>query len=145
MSVSEPFDLDRFVEAQEGVYAQVLAELRRGRKESHWIWFIFPQLRGLGVSAMSQTYGLAGLEEARAFAAHPVLGPRLRECVQAVLEHRGRSAEAVLGSVDALKFRSCLTLFSRAVPDETIFLQGLRQCFAAQADQRTLQRLGASP
>jgi uncharacterized protein (DUF1810 family) len=145
MSVSEPFDLNRFVEAQEGVYAQVLAELRRGRKESHWIWFIFPQLRGLGVSAMSQTYGLAGLEEARAFAAHPVLGPRLRECVQAVLEHRGRSAEAVLGSVDALKFRSCLTLFSRAVPDETIFLQGLRQCFGAQADQRTLQRLGASP
>ena len=139
MSVSEPFDLDRFVEAQEGVYAQVLAELRRGRKESHWIWFIFPQLRGLGVSAMSQTYGLAGLEEARAFAAHPVLGPRLRECCALLLQAPGNDALAILGSPDDLKFRSCVTLFGLAAPEEPLFAQCLRKFYGGTPDLRTVE------
>ena len=108
----DPFNLQRFVDAQEGVYETELAELKAGAKRTHWMWFIFPQLRGLGRSEMSRFYGISGEEEARAYLAHPVLGPRLRECVAAVRAWEGRrSLEEMLGEVDAVKFRSCVELF----------------------------------
>ncbi|WP_283638335.1 DUF1810 domain-containing protein [Marinovum algicola] len=106
--------LSRFIAAQDGVWEQALGELQAGRKRSHWMWFIFPQLASLGRSAKAQRYGLADLAEARAYAAHAVLGPRLREAGAAVLAHRGRAAEEILGGIDALKLRSCATLFERA-------------------------------
>jgi uncharacterized protein (DUF1810 family) len=120
---ADPFDLDRFVAAQSnGVYEQALAELRAGQKRSHWMWFIFPQARDLGRSATAKYYGLSGIEEARAYAAHPQLGPRLRECAAAVLEHLGgKSAEGILGPVDAMKLRSSMQIFAEAVPDEPLF------------------------
>ena len=120
---ADPFHLDRFVEAQaDGVYEQALAELRAGAKRSHWMWFIFPQHRDLGRSATAKYYGLSGVEEARAYAAHPLLGARLRECAAAVLEHLGdKSAEAILGPVDAMKLRSSMDIFAEAVPDEPLF------------------------
>src|SRR5512140_2640535 len=107
----DPFALERFVEAQTGVYPSVVEELGRGRKAGHWMWFIFPQLAGLGFSAMSQTYGLSGLEEARAYLAHPVLGPRLWECAALVLSAPTRDARAIFGEIDATKLRSSMTLF----------------------------------
>lgn len=113
-AVTERFDLERFVTAQAGVYPAALAELRAGRKRSHWMWFVFPQIAGLGRSAMAATYAIGSVEEARAYLAHPVLGPRYLECVEALLMHRGRSAEAIMGAVDAMKLRSSLTLFAAA-------------------------------
>lgn len=139
---SDVFNLSRFVEAQEGVYAMALAELRRGRKQSHWIWFVFPQLKGLGFSSMSQKYGISGLAEAQAYMDHPVLGSRLVECVQVLLGHRGASAEAILGRIDALKFRSCLTLFLRAAPNEQVFIDALQCFFAGTPDPQTESLLG---
>jgi uncharacterized protein (DUF1810 family) len=120
---ADPFHLQRFVEAQAGgVYEQALAELRAGQKRSHWMWFIFPQHRDLGRSGTAQYYGLSGIDEARAYAAHPLLGPRLRECAAAVLEQLGdKSAEAILGPVDAMKLRSSMDIFSEAVPDQPLF------------------------
>jgi len=120
---ADPFHLERFVEAQAGgVYEQALAELRAGAKRSHWMWFIFPQHRDLGRSPTAKFYGLSGVEEARAYAAHPLLGARLRECAAAVLEHLGdTSAEAILGPVDAMKLRSSMDIFAEAVPDEPLF------------------------
>lgn len=111
-------DLARFVSAQEKSYSQALAEIRSGRKESHWMWFVFPQLRGLGRSAMAERYGLAGLAEARAYLGHPVLGPRLAEMSRAMRDRPGSDADAVLGAVDAMKLRSCATLFEAAGGDE---------------------------
>lgn len=137
------FDLARFLAAQAPVYATALDELRSGRKRSHWSWFVFPQLRGLGRSATSETYGLDGLAEARAYLAHPVLGQRLRESVQAMLAHRSRAASAVLGETDALKFRSCITLFSMADPAEPLFATALESFFAGEPDVRTLELLDA--
>ena len=121
--MDDPFHLDRFVEAQAGgVYEAALAELRAGQKRSHWMWFIFPQHRDLGRSATAKFYGLSGVDEARAYAAHPLLGPRLRECAAAVLEHLGEtSAEAILGPADAMKLRSSMEIFAEAVPDELLF------------------------
>lgn len=133
----DPFDLRRFVEAQTGTYATALAELRRGRKSGHWIWFVLPQLRGLGHSAMSERYGISGLAEARAYLAHPVLGPRLHECVAAMLAHRGQFAGAILGGIDALKFRSCLTLFHRAAPEDVAFSDALDCFYQGNPDPRT--------
>ena len=123
VGAADPFHLERFVEAQrDGVFEQALAELRAGQKRSHWMWFIFPQHRDLGRGETAKYYGLSGLEEARAYAAHPVLGRRLRECAAAVLEHLGdRSAEAILGPVDAMKLRSSMRIFAEAVPDEPLF------------------------
>lgn len=138
----DEFNLDRFVQAQEQAYASALAELRAGRKRSHWIWYVFPQLRGLGVSAMAQTYGISGLAEARAYLAHPVLGPRLIECVEAMLVHAGTAAQTILGEVDALKFRSCLTLFAVADRLEPAFGQALQSFFGGQPDPRTGPLLG---
>lgn len=136
--------LQRFVQAQQGDYAQALAELRAGRKTSHWIWYVLPQLRGLGSSPRSQHYGLAGRDEAAAYAAHPLLGPRLVACVQAMLSHPGLGARQILGEVDALKFRSCLTLFAEVAPDEPCFGQALERFYGGQRDPATLRLLGAA-
>ena len=138
---SDVFRLARFLEAQEDSYARALDELRSGRKRSHWIWYVFPQLAGLGVSATSQRFGVSGLAEAREYLAHPVLGHRLRESTQAMLSHRVSSAEAVLGDVDAMKFRSCMTLFSLADPAEPVFAEALGRFFEGKRDPATLELL----
>jgi len=130
-------DLERFVTAQRPVYDQVLAEIRQGRKTSHWMWFIFPQIAGLGQSPTSVRFAIQSLEEARAYLAHPVLGPRLRECAAAVLAVRDRTAEEVFGPIDARKLRSCMTLFDRAAPTEPLFRQVLDKWFGGMPDDKT--------
>lgn len=134
-------DLDRFVEAQRGIYKSALAELRRGRKTGHWMWFIFPQIAGLGRSEMSRAYAITSLDEARAYLAHPVLGVRLRECAAALLSVQGRTAQEILGSIDATKLRSSVTLFHRAAPDEPVFAAVLDRYFDGTADAATDARL----
>ena len=136
------YDLGRFADAQEGIYPGILEELRAGRKETHWIWFIFPQIAGLGRSWISQHYAIASLDEARAYLADPVLGARLRECAGLLLATQGRTAEEIFGSLDALKVRSCMTLFLRAAPDEPLFQQVLNRYFGGVADPLTDARLG---
>ena len=138
---NDPFELQRFVDAQEPLRQRVKAEMRAGRKSSHWMWFFFPQLRGLGKSEMAHRYGIASLAEARAYLAHPVLGPRLREACQIIHEVKGRSAHQIFGNPDDVKFRSCLTLFGRAAPDEPVFAACLRKYFAGVEDQATLALL----
>ena len=133
--------LDRFVRAQEGSYGAALAELEAGRKRSHWMWFVLPQLAGLGRSEMSQRYAIRDLEEARAYLAHPVLGPRLRDCVRTLLRHRGRPVHEILGSPDDAKFRSCLTLFLEA-GQEPLFREALEAFYDGRPDPRTLRGLG---
>ena len=133
--------LERFIEAQAPIYAQALAELRAGQKQSHWMWFIFPQIAGLGQSAMSRAYAIQSLDEARAYLAHPVLGARLRECCQAVMNLRSQSAEDIFGAVDAMKFRSCLTLFTEADHNEVLFFNLLEKYFDGDADEATLEIL----
>ncbi|RDE05989.1 DUF1810 domain-containing protein [Sphingomonas aracearum] len=135
-------DLERFVEAQAPVYDQALAELTRGRKTSHWMWFVFPQIAGLGHSAMAQRYAIADLAEARAYLAHPLLGPRLLECAEAILAHAGQSAEAILGGIDAVKLRSSATLFEAASGGD-VFTLLLDTFYAGQRDPATLARLPA--
>jgi uncharacterized protein (DUF1810 family) len=136
------YDLERFVTAQHDVYAGVLDELRRGRKTGHWIWFIFPQVAGLGSSAMSQRYAISSLDEARAYLAHPVLGARLRECAGIVLATGERTATEIFGPLDAMKVRSCMTLFRRAAPDEPVFGHVLDHFYNGVADDATEARLG---
>lgn len=136
------FDLDRFLNAQSGVYPQVLAELRAGQKRSHWIWFIFPQLKGLGQSSHSQFYGIGSLAEAQAYLGHAVLGPRLEECTILVTQVQKKPIEQILGYPDDLKFRSSMTLFSRAATDPKIFNDALDKYFAGRPDQLTLEILG---
>ena len=136
------FDLLRFVAAQDPVYGGVVEELRRGRKTGHWMWFIFPQVAGLGHSAMSQHYAIGSLDQARAYLAHPVLGARLRECTDLVLASDAPDAQAILGSVDAMKLRSSMTLFHRAAPDEPRFGAVLDRYFDGVPDERTDQLLG---
>jgi uncharacterized protein (DUF1810 family) len=138
------FDLERFLDAQASCFASALGELRAGRKRTHWIWFVFPQLAGLGVSATSRQYALSGLAEARAYLAHPVLGPRLREAIDAMLVHRAASAASILGELDAMKFRSCLTLFARAAPAEPLFAAALERFFDAGPDPASLRLLSTS-
>jgi uncharacterized protein (DUF1810 family) len=135
------FDLERFVSAQQTAYPQALAELRRGRKTSHWMWFVFPQLAGLGSSPMAQRYAIASLAEARAYVAHPVLGPRLRE-IAAVVAESPPGAEEIFGGIDTMKLRSSMTLFRRAAPDEPVFQAVLDRHFAGQPDWMTEQMLG---
>ncbi|MDB4944777.1 MAG: hypothetical protein JWP97_4311 [Labilithrix sp.] len=137
------FDLDRFVHAQDehGTYDQALEELRAERKTSHWMWFVFPQIEGLGHSAMAQRYAISSIDEARAYLAHPVLGARLRACVAVLNEAKSRDAERILGGIDAVKLRSSLTLFLRAAPGETIFLQALERFFDGAPDAATDARL----
>jgi uncharacterized protein (DUF1810 family) len=132
-----PLDLDRFVQAQAPVIDAVLAELGSGRKRTHWMWFVFPQLQGLGSSSMAQRYALASLDEARAYLAHPVLGPRLRQCCELLLRVPERSAYEILGSPDDMKFRSCVTLFRAAAPGEALFQQCLDRFYGGEADPRT--------
>ncbi|HET7767760.1 MAG TPA: DUF1810 domain-containing protein [Chloroflexota bacterium] len=136
-------NLDRFVTAQDasGTYQRALEELRRGRKTSHWMWFIFPQIGGLGFSHMSRMYAISSLEEARAYLQHSVLGPRLRECAAAVLASGAPTAEALMGGIDAVKLRSSMTLFLRAAPTEPLFQQVLDRYFAGQPDPATDERL----
>lgn len=134
--------LDRFVEAQAGVWAQALAELKAGRKTSHWMWFVFPQIAGLGRSETARFYAIADVAEARAYLAHPLLGARLREAAAALLAHRGRSAEAMLGGIDAVKLRSSMTLFEAVAPDEPVFAAVLDAFFSGQRDPETVRRIG---
>jgi uncharacterized protein (DUF1810 family) len=140
--MEDAFDLARFLSAQAGVYPQVLAELGAGQKRSHWIWFIFPQMKGLGVSSHSQFYGIGSLEEAKAYWRHPVLGPRLEECTILVNQVQKQPIERILGSPDDLKFRSSMTLFSRAARDTAVFTQALDKYFGGKPDLLTLELLG---
>jgi uncharacterized protein (DUF1810 family) len=132
-----PYDLERFVLAQRDIYAGVLAELRRGRKASHWIWFVFPQIAGLGRSPTSQHFAIRSLDEARAYLADPVLGSRLHECARIVLATAGRTPEEIFGSLDAMKFHSSMTLFHRAAPEDPLFGQLLDHYFEGVADEGT--------
>ena len=134
----DPFDLNRFLEAQEGSYQDALSELRAGRKRTHWSWYILPQIVGLGFSGMSVRYAIKSMAEAKAYLEHPVLGARLRECVAAMNAHTGLSASQILGGIDALKFRSCLTLFAQAGSPEPVFGEALNKYFAGQPDDATL-------
>ena len=139
------FDLDRFVKAQDPVIGNVLRELRAGRKETHWMWFVFPQLRGLGRSAMAGHYGIADLAEARAYLRHAVLGPRLKECVEAVLGVTGRTLHEIFGSPDDMKFRSSMTLFAAASDGGQPFRQALDRYCGGREDPATLSLLGFPP
>ncbi len=139
----DDFNLGRFVDAQAPVYARALAELRRGYKESHWMWFVFPQLAGLGRSGTALLYAIGSLAEARAYLAHPTLGPRLIECTQALLAHRDRGAEAIFGPVDAMKLRSSMTLFEAAGDDAGTFVEALDSFFGGARDAVTLRLLEA--
>ncbi len=137
----DPYNLQRFVNAQEPVIANVLAELKQGRKHGHWIWFIFPQLKGLGRSSMSEFYGISSLDGAKAYLQHPVLGPRLLQCAKLVIEIQGVDAEDIFGEVDAMKFRSCMTLFAQAAPENRVFTNALEKFFGGERDDLTLSRL----
>jgi uncharacterized protein (DUF1810 family) len=141
--MSDQYDLQRFVDAQDrgGTYDDALAELRDGRKTSHWMWFVFPQIAGLGNSPMAQRYAISSLDEARAYLAHPVLGDRLRESARALTGLDTRSPDEVLGGIDAMKLRSSMTLFMRAAPDEPLFAQVLDQYFGGAVDDATDARL----
>jgi len=140
--MSDPFHLQRFLDAQESTWVAALAEVKAGRKRSHWIWFVFPQMRGLGLSSTSEFYGIGSLEEARAYLAHPVLGPRLAAIAEAVLTHEGRSANAIFGSPDDMKLRSSMTLFDAASGDgANPYHAVLRGFFGGIPDPRTLELL----
>ena len=138
--MTDPHNLQRFTDAQAPVYRQVVAELAAGEKSSHWMWFVFPQLDGLGRSSMAQRFAIRSREEARAYWLHPVLGSRLRECIELMLAIKGRSAFRILGTPDDLKFRSCLTLFAAVLPDEPVFSKALDKYFTG-GDSRTLELL----
>jgi uncharacterized protein (DUF1810 family) len=145
--VDDPYDLGRFVAAQDagGTYGHATAELRRGRKTSHWIWFVFPQIAGLGWSPTSQRYAISSLDEARGYLAHPVLGSRLIECAGIVAATQGRTAEQIFGETDAMKLRSSVTLFLRAAPGEPVFAQVLSQYFDGAPDPATDRLIGGPP
>ena len=140
-SADDPYNLQRFVDAQQETISAVLAELKHGRKYGHWIWFIFPQLKGLGRSSSSEFYGISSLDEARAYLRHPVLGPRLIECCELVNAVESNDAEVIFGEIDAMKFRSCMTLFRQADPGNSVFSAALQKYFAGQGDPLTLQYL----
>jgi uncharacterized protein (DUF1810 family) len=141
---ADSFDLQRFVDAQDRVYDSVLAELRDGAKRSHWIWFVFPQLRGLGRSGTAQHYGISSLDEARAYLGHPVLGPRLRECTAQVAAIDGRSVDEIFGWPDNLKVRSSMTLFAHATDDDSDFRGVLDKFYGGEEDPATLELLNAA-
>lgn len=138
---NDPYDLKRFVKAQDGTYATALAEVRGGRKRSHWMWYVFPQVAGLGYSATSQHYAIRSAAEARAYLVYPLLGPRLIESVEAVLTVQGRSAQAIFGSPDDLKLRSCATLFAQVSPPGSGFEKLLEKYFDGERDARTVELL----
>jgi uncharacterized protein (DUF1810 family) len=139
--MDDPFNLRRFVEAQDLVYRSVIGELRAGVKQSHWMWFVFPQVAGLGRSATAEMYAIGSLDEAKAYLAHPLLGGRLRECTQLMLDVTGKSARQILGSPDDLKFFSSMTLFAHAATDETLFRDALAKYFDKEEDPQTLRML----
>ena len=139
--MSDTHDLQRFVEAQEPVYPRVVSELRAGSKQSHWMWFIFPQIAGLGHSVMSQRYAVRSRQEAVAYLAHPVLGPRLRECTRLVNAIDGKDITTVLGSPDDMKFKSSMTLFARVAPDGGDFVDALGKYYGGEYDAATIARL----
>jgi uncharacterized protein (DUF1810 family) len=143
MATDDPYDLQRFVTAQDtgGIYQRAVGELRAGRKTSHWMWFVFPQIAGLGYSPTARTYAITSLEEARAYLAHPVLGPRLAECAGILAGLRGRTAEQIFSGVDAMKLCSSMTLFARAAPGEPVFRQVLDQYFGGVTDSATEERI----
>jgi uncharacterized protein (DUF1810 family) len=143
VAAADPYDLGRFVSAQDrgGIFQQAMSELRAGRKSSHWMWFVFPQVKGLGDSPVSRMYAISGLPEAKAYLEHPVLGPRLRQAADLVLAVPDRSAEQVFGGIDAQKLRSSMTLFLRASPDDDVFRAVLDRFFGGAADPATDQRL----
>jgi uncharacterized protein (DUF1810 family) len=141
--VAHSYDPERFVEAQDanGTYDRAVDELRRGRKTSHWMWFVFPQIVGLGRSDMSRRFAISSLDEAKAYLEHPVLGPRLKECAGLVAQAQAQSAEQIFGGIDAQKLQSSMTLFLRAAPDEPLFKQVLDQYFDGRVDLETEQRI----
>jgi uncharacterized protein (DUF1810 family) len=139
--MNDPFKLSRFIEAQAPVYRSVLDELQAGRKTTHWMWFVFPQVSGLGRSEMAERFGISGPAEALAYLDHPVLGPRLEECVRTLLMHDDKSALQMLGSPDHMKLHSCLTLFIAIAPEALVFQQALDRFYSGQADGRTLALL----
>ena len=139
--MDDPHNLQRFVAAQESVYPQVQAELAAGAKRSHWMWFVFPQLKGLGRSSMARHYGIASKAEAQAYWQHPLLGPRLQHCSALVLGVEGKTALQILGSPDDMKFHSCMTLFAQVAPDEPVFGAALKKYFGGEPDPNTLALL----
>lgn len=141
LSSSDPYNLQRFVQAQNSVFDQVLRELRSGVKTGHWMWFIFPQIKGLGHSPVSMEFAISSRDEARAYLQHPVLGPRLKECTRLVLVVEGRAVDDIFGSSDDLKFRSSMTLFAQVSPEDDIFVRALEKYFAGVPDRLTLNRL----
>lgn len=138
----DPYDLNRFVQAQQGDYERALTEIRGGRKRSHWMWYIFPQVAGLGTSSMACRYAIKNLAEATAYFAHPILGPRLVECAEAALAVEGRSAHEIFGSPDDLKLKSCATLFACVTPPGSVFEKLLARFYAGARDGQTLRLLG---
>jgi uncharacterized protein (DUF1810 family) len=143
--MNDPYRLNRFVSAQDrgDTYAAAVAELRAGRKVSHWMWFVFPQIAGLGRSPMAQEFAISSLAEARAYLAHPALGPRLTECARILRDLEGRSAQEILGGIDAMKLRSSMTLFARAAPDDPLFADVLDKYFGGVSDEATERLLRA--
>jgi uncharacterized protein (DUF1810 family) len=141
----DPHNLNRFVQAQADDYEQALAEIRSGRKQSHWMWYIFPQFDGLGFSSTAKRYAIKSVAEAQAYLGHPVLGPRLRECAEAVLSVEGRSALEIFGSPDDLKLRSCATLFAYVSPTGSVFHRLLDKYYQGERDSKTLSLLGIAP
>ena len=144
MHADDPFELKRFLQAQENTYDRALAELRAGRKTSHWMWFVFPQIDGLGRSPTARHYAIKNLAEARAYLGHPLLGARLRECTRAMLALQGLTAHEILGDPDDLKFRSSMTLFEHAAEDKDLFARAIDTYFAGKRDILTLTILGAA-
>ncbi len=142
--MNDPYHLQRFVDAQNPVFEEVCSELGGGRKESHWMWFVFPQLKGLGRSWMAEEFGISSLAEAEAYLQHAILGPRLRECTRLVNLVEGRSVEQIFGSVDSMKFRSSMTLFAQVALGNEIFVSALQKYFDGQGDRRTLELLRSS-
>ena len=141
ISMNDPHNLQRFIDAQDPVYDEVVAELTAGKKTSHWIWFVFPQFDGLGRSGMARRYAIRSKEEALAHWNHPVLGARLRECIEKMMAIRGKTAFQILGTPDDLKFQSCLTLFATLAPNELLFKQALEKYYEGKVDTKTLELL----
>ena len=139
--MNDPYNLHRFLSAQAPLIAQVRTELRAGKKSSHWMWFVFPQIAGLGRSEMAQRFAIASLDEARAYLAHHILGPRLKECTSLVLAVEGRSIAEIFGTPDDLKFHSSMTLFARAAPQEQVFKDALQKYFGGEEDRATVERI----
>ena len=144
-NTNDPYDLRRFVQAQEDDYEQALSEIRSGRKLSHWMWYVFPQFEGLGFSSMSQRYAIKSIGEATAYLAHPILGPRLVACAEAALRIEGRTAREIFGSPDDMKLKSCATLFACVSPAGSVFHQLLNKYFQGNRDDKTLELLGGAP